>query len=202
MPQTCNTLTPPAQLTLRAHRPAPARVELVYNPPAVRAIRTILWISLGWGAALFLFWIPPHYPWITAAMSSGLYLAYRSWTGRYRVHSFAGICPRCGSQLSMGADRTIDLPHAVTCFVCHFEPLLEVTFSTLEEGIRVSTLEHQDLDCVGRWSTRWLADEPFLYCASCHAGAPATAAAREVAEREEETNELLARLTDEGELLI
>ena len=41
-------------------------------------------------------------------------------TGRYRVYSFAGICPRCGSALSLGLERTVDT-------VLEPEPLHRVT---------------------------------------------------------------------------
>jgi hypothetical protein len=203
MARTRTPLAPPARLTLRAHLPAPARVELVYRPAPGRLARTVLWLVACWGAAPFLFWFPPHYPWAAAALLGGVYLAFRSWTGRYRVHSFAGICPRCGSPLSLGIDRTIDLPHTVTCFSCHFEPRLEVTFASTPEGApAIAPLEHQTGDCIGQWETRWLADAPFLFCGQCHAGVPASDAMRRAAAEEEELTELLARLTDEGQPLI
>jgi hypothetical protein len=192
---------PAAHLTLRAHNRAPARVELFYRPLPGRVLRTIGWLVLCWGAIPFLLWLPPHYPWVAGAFLAGIYLAHRSITGRYTVSSFAGICPRCGSPLSLGVDRTIDLPHTLTCFRCHFEPRLEISAetSTKPENAR---LEHQLAECTGAWESRWLADEPFLYCQSCHAGAPATAGVRKLAEQERGVTELLERLSDEGEFLI
>jgi hypothetical protein len=192
---------PSAHLTLRAHRPAPARVELEQVHPFRRWFGTIGWLVSTWGAIPFLLWVPPHYPWVTLAFVGGAYLAYRSWKGRFAVRSFAGICPRCGSALSMGIDRTIDLPHTLTCFTCHFEPRLEVSF-TADEAIVPPRLEHHSALCVGRWETRWLADQRFVYCAECHAGRPADRRSRADAEAENEIGELLERLTDEGRPLL
>ncbi|MQA89449.1 MAG: hypothetical protein GEU90_04330 [Gemmatimonas sp.] len=194
-------VAPSACLTLRAHHPAPARVELVYRPASRRLARTLFWIVACWGSIPLLLWVPPHYPWVAGAFVAGAYLAYRDWTGRYSVHSFAGICPRCGSPLSLGLDRKIDLPHTLTCFSCHFEPRLEVSFAGEGEG-QVVRLEHQVPECVGLWKKRWLADSAFLYCEECHGGLPWSDVAKEQAEAENERAEILARLTDEGQPFI
>jgi hypothetical protein len=193
---------PPAHLTLRAHHPAPARIELVYKPLAHRLARSAAWLCICWGSIPLLLWVPPHYPWTTAAFLSGAYLAYRSWTGRYAVHSFAGICPRCGAALSLGSERTIDLPHTLTCFNCHFEPRLEVHLAENAEPGPPSFLLHQSTDCTGSWEIRWLADEAFLYCGTCHAGAVATPALRRQADAENQAAQILSKLTHEGKPLI
>ena len=192
-------LAPVAQVTLRAYRPAPARVELDHRPLAGRLIRTALSLLLFWGALPLLVWVPPHYPWVLLSFSMGLYLAHRSWTGRYRVLSFAGICPRCGHPVSLGPERAISLPHTLTCFHCHFEPRLEVRFG--REPAPRGALEHQNPECAGTWELRWLADEPFMVCTRCLAGRPATPAARAAAAAENDRAALLARLTREGGIL-
>jgi hypothetical protein len=203
MARPVHPLAPRARLTLRAHQPAPARVELVYKPLPGRVARTAFWLVACWGIAPIVFWLPPHYPWFTASLLAGTYLSYRSWTGRYRIFSFAGICPRCGSPLSLGVDRTVDLPYTVTCFSCHFEPRLEVSFDAdVDSDLPFPLPEHQARDCTGVWRTRWLADQAFLFCEECHAGVPASDAAREAARLEEDLADLLARLTDEGKPLI
>jgi hypothetical protein len=189
--------TPSAQITLRAHKPAPARIELEYRPTPQRIMRALAWLIGCWGAIPLLVWIPPHYPWVSIAFIAGWYLAYREWMGRFRVSSFAGICPRCARPVSLGVDKLIDLPHKLTCYTCHFEPRLEVRFPPKGEEPPV-VLEHQLPDCVGRWERRWLADAPFVYCEVCHAGRVETAEVRALAEAENEQADLLRRLSDEG----
>ena len=201
MTRSSRALAPQAHVTLRAHHPAPARVELAYRPPLARLYRTLGWLALCWGSIPLLLWVPPHYPWITGAFLAGAYLAFRTWTGRYSIQSFAGICPRCGSALSLGRERTIDLPHTLTCFHCHFEPRLEVYFAPPRHDARRS-LEHQSPTCVGLWEIRWLADEQFLYCGACHAGAPVDPKLRRQAELENEAAQLMERLANEGKPLI
>jgi hypothetical protein len=196
-----NRQLPLALVTLRAHRPAPAQIDLVYRPAPGRLARTLLRLLLCWGAIPLLVWVPPGYPWIVGAFVAGIYLAYGSWTGRYLVHSFAGICPRCGHPLSLGVDRAISLPHTLTCFHCHFEPRLEVNFD-VDPISTPSRPTHCAAECTGLWELRWLADEPFVICNRCHAGCRATPSARHLADEENERALLLARLTREGRSIL
>lgn len=186
---------PIALVTLPAYQPAPARAELVYQPVPGRVLRILAYLALFWGALPFLAWVPPHLPWVATSFVVGLFLARRRWKGRYRVHSFAGICPRCGASLSMGIDHLISLPHTLTCYHCHFEPRLEVRFVD-PDAVRP---EHRAPECTGLWEVRWLADDAFLVCAVCHAGCPATPPARQAAEEENDRAALLDRLTREGD---
>ena len=198
-------IAPPALLTLRAYSPAPARVELVYRSMAGRLLRTALSLIICWGPIPFLIGIPIFYPWLVTVLIIGAFLAHRSWTGRYRVRSFAGICPRCGSFLSLGSDRIVDLPHTLTCFNCHFEPCLEVVIDRVHNDTPVekaNTLMHRIPECIGEWRMGWLADEAFLLCDVCHGGALASEEIRRSASAEREFGELLRELTDEGKPLL
>ncbi len=201
-------IAPPAFVTLRAYQPAPARVELVRRSAAGRFLRATLSLAVCWGAIPFIMWAPLYIPWLVAAFIAGPFLAHRSWTGRYRVRSFAGICPRCGSPLSLGSDRILDLPHTLTCFSCHFEPCLEVALEgSGSAGGRtgatpVDLLMHRTPDCIGEWRVGWLADEKFVLCDVCRGGALATDAMRERARLENASGELLRQLTDEGKPFI
>lgn len=190
-----------ALVTLRAHQPAPAQVELVYRPVAGRLARTLLALVCCWGVIPLVIWVPPHYPWAALAFVAGLYLAHRQWIGRYRVSYFAGICPRCGHAVSLGLDRCISLPHTLTCYSCHFEPRLEVRFVE-PPAASLPSPEHRDANCVGRWEERWLADEPLLICSRCLASCPSTEDARAAARDENDRAELLEQLTREGRLIL
>lgn len=189
---------PVARVTLRAHQPAPARVEMVYKPLLGRALRLLLSLGVFWGAIPLLIWIPPHYPWVAASFVTGFYLAYRQWTGRFLIRAFAGICPRCGHPVSLGVDHCISLPHTLTCYHCHFEPSLEVDFAVDEESADCAELQHREPGCVGTWEPRWLADEAYMVCSRCHAGRLATPGARAAAEAENQRAEILLQLTREG----
>lgn len=189
---------PLAIVTLPGHRPAPARIELVYQPATGRLVRTLGCLLLFWGILPLVVWIPPHYPWAVASIAAGAYLAHRAWTGRFRVRAFSGICPRCERALSLSPGTGISLPHTLTCYSCHFEPQLRVV---LRASAMEGTVEHWDADCVGRWGERWLADEAYLVCDTCRAHHPATEAARLAADEENERGSLLSRLTAEGDFL-
>jgi hypothetical protein len=197
------TQAPPAQTTLRAYPPAPARVELAYLPLPGRLTRTLLSLAVFWGVVPYVVWIPPHYPWPAACLVAGAYLAHRFWTGRYRVRSFLGVCPRCGRHLRIDAGALIDLPHTLTCFGCHFEPRLEVDLSPAPAAVpKEPPLRHFEGDCAGTWSERWYWDDPYVACSGCGARHPATPAARRAADEENLRGALLQRLADEGRFLI
>lgn len=189
---------PLAILTLPGHRPAPARVELVYRPTGGRMARALACLLFFWGILPLVVWIPPHYPWALGSFAAGAYLAHRAWTGRFRVRAFAGICPRCERELSLPPGTGISLPHTLTCYACHFEPQLRVVLRTPPPA---GAVEHWDADCVGRWTVRWLADEPYLVCDTCRAHHPASSDTCRAAEDENERGRLLARLTAEGDFL-
>ena len=198
------TQAPPAQTILNAYPPAPARVSLAYRPLPGRLLRTVLALLLCWGPLPWAVFVPPHYLWLALGLCGGAYLAHRSWTGRYVVRSFTGVCPRCGRHLRIDAGTTIDLPHTLTCFGCHFEPRLEVSFRPepfrTPEGKRV-WVRHLDPDCTGFWTLHWFWDDPYLSCEDCGARHYATLEARRVAEEENARGALLERLAEEGRYL-
>jgi hypothetical protein len=191
---------PPARLILGAHPPALARVVLVYKPLSGRLARTILSLGFFWGIIPVLIWVPPHIPWVLASFTAGAYLAYRYWTGRYLVCAFTGGCPRCGRPLELELGSTINLPHTLTCFQCHFEPRLEVTFQPKPSGLVVSgrAVDHRDAECIGRWSLHEFGKERAVVCDRCGARHSATPEACRAADAENERADLLLRLTREG----
>lgn len=191
---------PHALLRLRAHHPAPVRVELEFlSVPRRFALAFGSW-ALCWGALPFAIWLPPHYPWVAILFLVGIYLPYRFWNGKYRVHHFAGGCPRCGHPLSLDHGSKIDLPHTLTCFHCHFEPALVVLQGSGEWArargrIRIA---HRASQCGGSWAERWWHDETWVICDACGARHPATGEARQMAEAENECGRLLRWLADDG----
>lgn len=194
---------PPVHLILRAYPPSPARVGLTYVPLPVRIVAVALSLGVFWGAAPWLVWVPPHYPWPVLSFCTGGWLAWR-WSRRYRVRYFAGSCPRCGRELRLPRGAAINLPHSLTCFGCHFEPQLETYTEAGEE--RIAADEHRGIrhwmpDCTGTWSEESLWKQPYLCCSGCGARHHVTEALRTAAEAENERGRLLEQLTDEGRFL-
>ena len=193
------TEAPQVQMVLRAYPPAPARVGLAYQPAPARALKSVASLVFFWALAPWSILVPPYYPWPVLCMCTGAYLAHLFWTGRYRVRWFVGVCPRCGGQLSLSLGERIDLPHAVTCFACHFEPLLEVADPADEP--EPEPLRHVRTECTGTWTEEWMWDDRFLCCDACGARRPATDALRRLADAENERGALLRQLADEGRFL-
>lgn len=190
---------PPAHLTLRAHPPALARVVLVYKPLPGRLARTLASLAFFWGIIPLVLWVPPHVPWVVGSFVTGLYLAHKHWTGKYLVCSFAGVCPRCGGALELDLGTTINLPHTLTCYCCHFEPRLEIARPAPDRPRAANDrVEHRTAECAGRWSLHLFGKERFVVCERCGACHPAAPEAQRMAEAENERGDLLARLTREG----
>ncbi len=194
---------PPVHLILRAYPPAPARVGLWYRPLPFRLVAAALSLAVFWGIAPWSFWVPPHYPWPVLCFGTGAYLAL--WfSRRYRVRWFAGQCPRCSRDLELPRGAAINLPHALTCFHCHFEPRLEAFTEAEEERISVDeghNLRHVRSECTGNWAEVAFYRQPYLACSTCGARHHATPALRRAADEENETGRLLEELADEGRYL-
>jgi hypothetical protein len=115
-----------ARLTLRGHDPKPAALEVEYRSPRTRATKALLSLLGCWVLVPVVAFIPPHIPWVIVAFIAGIYLSVKQWRGEYVVQRFEGACPRCGAVLPLPAGSRIRFPHAMTCFQCHHEPMLEV----------------------------------------------------------------------------
>jgi hypothetical protein len=117
-------ITPPAILRLPGHESAPARAEAVFRPRSVRLTHALLSLALYWGLTPVVALIPPHLPWALTAFGLGIYFAWANWRGEYKIRRFEGACPRCGNELEIEEGSKISLPHRMTCYNCHHEPVL------------------------------------------------------------------------------
>ncbi|HEX8906791.1 MAG TPA: hypothetical protein VF771_18210 [Longimicrobiaceae bacterium] len=195
--------TPEVHLVLRAHPPTPAYLGVVYQPYPGRLLKGIGSLVFFWAICPLLIWIPPYYPWPLLSFGTGIFLAYHFIAGKYVVKWFAGECPRCGRRLRLRAGERIDLPHTLTCYNCHFEPLLETY--TLEEEEQIASgaqgIRHVLADCPGTWreERRW--NQPWITCTVCDARHPATPALIAAARDENERGRLLEALASEGRFI-
>jgi hypothetical protein len=195
--------TPQVHLVLRAHPPMPARLGVVYQSYPGRVLKTALSLCFFWGVCPYLAWVPPHYPWPVLSFCIGAYLAHRFYTGAYVVKWFAGECPRCARPLRLRAGARIGLPHALTCYACHFEPLLEPYTLAREEEIASDRrgIRHVLAECAGTWREERLWDQQWVACGACGARHHATPALLAAARDENERGRLLEALTAEGRYL-
>ena len=115
-----------ARLSLRGHEPRAAELVLVHRGTRTRATRALLSLVSFWVLAPLVALVPPHVPWALLAFLAGIYFAFRQWTGEYVVQRFEGACPRCATPLPLPPGSRIRLPHAMVCYSCHHEPVLEV----------------------------------------------------------------------------
>lgn len=195
---------PLARLALVFHAPTIARVEVVYLPAIGRLARAGVALLVCWGLTPVVVWLPPHYPWPAITFVAGVYLCFRYWTGRYVVRSFTGYCPRCGLPLQLASGTRIDLPHTLTCYGCHFDPVLEAAFPAharppIGSGLSV---EHRYGECVGRWKLEHAGELATVVCDRCRARHCATPDAWEAAEAENRRTELLEELEGQGRFLL
>ncbi|HEX7049298.1 MAG TPA: hypothetical protein VF188_03715 [Longimicrobiales bacterium] len=116
--------TPAAKLWLAGHPSTPARLEVIYQPKSTRVTNAILALVLSWLAIPIVVFIPPHFPWVLGAFGYGIFAAWKYGRGEYVVRSFAGECPRCHEELSIKPKTRLKTPYKLTCYKCHFEPVL------------------------------------------------------------------------------
>jgi hypothetical protein len=115
----------PAKISLRGHDPQPATLSLEYRPTRMRATRAIGTLLGFWILTPIVALIPPHIPWALIAFIAGIYFAARQWRGEYEVGAFEGKCPRCSSPLKLEPGARIRIPHPMSCYHCHHNPVLE-----------------------------------------------------------------------------
>ncbi|MFS8638071.1 MAG: hypothetical protein FWJ74_08280 [Gemmatimonadota bacterium] len=125
MAQSVEIQSPAARVTLFGFKSVPAHAELLHRPRSVRFTRAIIALAVCWCAAPVVAILPPHIPWLLAAIGAGLYFGWREWHGAYEVRRITAQCPSCGAELAVRPGARIDLPHKLPCFSCHHEPLLE-----------------------------------------------------------------------------
>ena len=115
-----------AVVHLRGHTATPAYLEVTRFPVLAWIGRIILHI-LGWLASTWTTLVLTFDPFVASfPFVIGMGLVYRTARGRYQVHAFQGVCPRCSGELQLKPGSKIPLPYPVVCYGCHHEPELRV----------------------------------------------------------------------------
>lgn len=114
-----------AWIVLPGHRDVHASVDVLPCTAGARIARTLMLAALWSGTTAAMFFITIFDPFMTSMPALvGIMAVYRSWKGRYRVRSFRGGCPRCGTELQVKRGSRISVPHPLVCYACHHEPEL------------------------------------------------------------------------------
>jgi|GEM_PF-3720975 len=121
-----------ATIRLWGHPHVSAELEVERYPVWIWVGRVglfLLWWIIGTLSTLLLTF-DPFMAWFPFVL--GMALVYRGIVGRYRVHAFSGVCPRCGCELKLRPGSKINLPCKLDCFSCHFEPELHLSSERLD----------------------------------------------------------------------
>ncbi|MEJ2186118.1 MAG: hypothetical protein P8Z36_09295 [Gemmatimonadota bacterium] len=113
------TQTYNASLILPGRPTGTARAQLTHRTLQQRALQGLgAWLGF-WALAPLVMFVPPHLPWVLAALVLGLYFGIRYWRGEYVVRSFDGTCPNCGKPVELKTGSHIRMPYTIDCFNCH-----------------------------------------------------------------------------------
>lgn len=126
---TVTRLSPPATLETFGFPANPATVVLLARPRSWRLTRAVLSLLISWGLAPVVIFVPPHLPWVLAAILTGPILAYRRLTERHTLRSVSGSCPKCGETVLEETRTRLKLPYSITCPHCHQNLLLSVSLN-------------------------------------------------------------------------
>jgi len=73
--------------------------------------------------------VPPHVPWIIAALGVGGFLGLRKWRERFTILTLKGFCPKCGGPLSLPPGTPLRPVMTLPCPGCNHDSRLMVDAS-------------------------------------------------------------------------
>jgi len=106
----------------------PRQVSVVVLPRnrRWRALRASVFFGGGLLLAPLVGVVPPHAPWVAAALGFGGFFGIRKWRERFTLVSFEGSCPRCGESVRIRAGTPLRATLSVPCEGCHYDAQLTV----------------------------------------------------------------------------
>jgi hypothetical protein len=114
-----------ARVVLPGHADTPARVDVDEVPFRARLLRTVVMAGVWGTISIAMFFITVFDPFMTSMpVLVGAVTVWRNWKGRFRVRSFQGRCPRCGTEIRVKPNSRVGVPHPLVCYSCHHEPQL------------------------------------------------------------------------------
>lgn len=93
-------------------QPSRVQIDAIARSNSWRMTRALLAVGIGIGIAPVAALVPPHIPWVLAALIGGTVVAGRRLTEHFTLRSMAANCPRCGEPVTtepgrLTADRTV-----------------------------------------------------------------------------------------------
>lgn len=131
-PDSVWTLT--GTLNLFGFPPRHTTLEVLPRSRGWRVLRASGFFGAGLVLAPLVGVVPPHAPWVAAALGIGGFLGIRKWRERFTLVSFQGNCPRCGEAVRIRAGIPLRPALSVPCEACHFDARLEVALPPAPPG--------------------------------------------------------------------
>ncbi|MBT8398356.1 MAG: hypothetical protein KJN92_15385 [Gemmatimonadetes bacterium] len=101
-----------------------AEIEALPRSIGWRLSRAAAFIGGGLLLAPAVGVVPPHAPWVVAALGIGGFLGIRKWRERFTILSFLGSCPKCGAALAIKRGTPLKKVITVPCPGCNHDSTL------------------------------------------------------------------------------
>ena len=121
-------------LSLFGFPDTPARLEVLPRSAAWRWLRASVFFGGGLLLAPAVGLVPPHAPWVAAALGIGGIMGIRKWRERFTILSLQGTCPRCGGALSLASGTPLRPVMTVPCGGCNHESRLATPIRSTRPG--------------------------------------------------------------------
>jgi hypothetical protein len=112
----------------------PGRLEVLPRSTAWRSLRAAAFFGGGLLLAPAVGLVPPHAPWVVAALGIGGFLGLRKWKERFTILSFQGTCPKCGGALSLAPGTPLRPIMTVPCHGCNHDSRLTAPTTLKQPG--------------------------------------------------------------------
>jgi hypothetical protein len=113
-------------VTLFGFSPGQALIQAVPRTRAWRGARALAFILGGTLLTPVVGVIPPHAPWVAAALGFGFFFGVRKWKERFTLESLHARCPKCGGPLVLPPGTPLRPTHSVSCDGCHHDSQLNL----------------------------------------------------------------------------
>jgi hypothetical protein len=107
-----------------------AELEVLPRSTGWRLFRGTVFLAGGLILAPVVGLIPPHAPWVVAALGIGGIMGFRKWREHFTLLSFRGTCPKCGGDLSLRHGTPLRPVMTVPCPGCNHDSRLTSQFSS------------------------------------------------------------------------